>query len=138
MKRKQRSFELTLFFPVAHWYDGHTGANYSPDSVSFLVFTSVWTLIIAVPYLALSPVYFPRFAHKLAILGLDALTMLFWFAGFIALAVFHSNLILCYGNVCNCMVAAIVFGAFEWYVIFFSERKNKGQAEWVQWGQECL
>jgi len=75
-------------------------------------------LLIAVPYLALSPLYFPRLAHKFAIVGVDALTMLFWFAGFIALAVFHHDLILCYGNVCNVMVAAIVFAAFEWYVHF--------------------
>ena len=57
----------------------------------------------------------PRIAHKYAIVALDAVTMLFWFAGFIALAVFVTELSLCFGNVCHTAQAAIVFGAFTWY-----------------------
>lgn len=65
------------------------------------------------------------------IAGLDGLTMLFWFAGFIALAVFRARLAdidlvdldadlflgrACdnLGNICPCMEAAVVFAAFEW------------------------
>jgi hypothetical protein len=40
--------------------------------------------------------------------------MLFWFAGFIALAVFISNLLFCRGDVCRAAQAATVFGALEW------------------------
>lgn len=50
-----------------------------------------------------------------AILAVDAVTMIFWFAGFIALAVFLGDRV-CYGNVCNCAKTAAVFAAFEWYV----------------------
>ena len=68
-------------------------------------------------------------------LGLDALTMLFWFAGFIALAVFDRDLhdvdVITYfgneyrgcdflGNLCGTITAAVVFGAFEWYVVIVS------------------
>ena len=87
----------------------------SPSQVNFLVFTSVWTLL-ATAYLALTPIYMPRAAHKFVILAIEAVTMIFWFAGFIALAVFLSGLNLCLGNVCRSAEAATVFGAFEWYV----------------------
>ncbi|KAK4580465.1 hypothetical protein LTR86_000668 [Recurvomyces mirabilis] len=39
--------------------------------------------------------------------------MLFWFAGFIALAVFLSDRV-CFGHVCAAAKAACVFAAFEW------------------------
>ncbi len=68
---------------VASEADGLT-----PSQDSFMVFVSVWTLLILI-YLALAPRFFSAFAHPMAMLGLDALTMLFWFAGFIALAVLH-------------------------------------------------
>lgn len=86
----------------------------SPSQINFLVFTSVWT-ILALIYLVLSQWRFERFAHKYAILGVETLTMLFWFAGFIALAVFLSDRV-CFGNVCNSAKAAAAFAAFEWYV----------------------
>ena len=87
----------------------------SPSQVNFLVFTSIWTLL-ATTYLLLTPMYLPRAAHKFVIVAIEAITMIFWFAGFIALAVFLSSLSLCVGNVCKSAVAATVFGAFEWYV----------------------
>lgn len=71
-------------------------------------------------YLAVAQLKFPHLAPAIAVLALDALTMLFWFAGFIALAVYHSNLGECRGRVCDDLVAAIVFGAFNWYVFPFA------------------
>ena len=75
-------------------------------------------------------------AHPVAMLALDAVTMLFWFAGFIALAVLHHRVEEVYfqdrvGNVykgcavaggfCGEIAAAVVFGALEWWVspVFF-------------------
>lgn len=80
-----------------------------------MVFVPVWTLLV-LPYLALAPSFFERFANKFAILALDAVTMLFWFSGFIALAVYRNDdLEFCHGvRVCNTITAAAVFGAFEW------------------------
>jgi hypothetical protein len=74
----------------------------------------VWT-ILALIYLIVVPWRFSNTVahHKFAILGVEAVTMIFWFAGFIALAVFLSGR-LCYGKVCNCAKAGAVIGAFEW------------------------
>ncbi|KAJ4379577.1 hypothetical protein N0V86_004758 [Didymella sp. IMI 355093] len=89
--------------------------TWSPHSLNFMLFTSIWTLL-AVAYLTLAPTRFPRAAHKFAIAGVEFLTMLFWFAAFIAVAVlwrdyrgwaYHSTAY-------NVGVAAIVFGAFLW------------------------
>lgn len=70
--------------------------------------------MLAVPYLALSPRFFPSAAHKFGILCAEAVTMIFWFAGFLAGAVFLSRLLFCTGSVCGAARAAVVFGAFEW------------------------
>lgn len=65
--------------------------------------------------------FMPSLAHKFAILGVEVLTMLFWFAGFIALAVYITATIFdyCTGGFCSGLKAACVFAAFEWYVIIF-------------------
>lgn len=59
----------------------------------------------------------PRLAHGFVLLAVDAITMIFWFAGFIALAVWISNHI-AGGN--STIKAACVFAAFEWLVLFSS------------------
>ena len=83
-----------------------------------MLFTSVWTLL-AVAYLTLAPTRFPRAAHKFAIAGVEFLTMLFWFASFIAVAVLWRDIYwgwAGHGTVHDVGIAAIVFGAFLWYV----------------------
>lgn len=57
--------------------------------------------------------FFAAAAHKFGILAAEALTMLFWFAGFIAMAVWLTDR-LCYGSICNAAKAATVFAAFTW------------------------
>ncbi|KAK5140595.1 membrane-associating domain-containing protein [Cryomyces antarcticus] len=96
---------------VAHWWSGWYHA-YSPSQINFLLFTAIWT-VFALLYLTLAPWKLPTAAHKFAILAAEALTMLFWFAGWVALAVFLSNRV-CFGHVCSAAKAAAVFGAFEW------------------------
>jgi hypothetical protein len=54
-------------------------------------------------------------AHKFGILAAEAATMVFWFAAFLAAAVFLSGLDFCRGVVCGAARGAVVFGAFEWY-----------------------
>ncbi|THX59689.1 hypothetical protein D6D06_01889 [Aureobasidium pullulans] len=92
---------------VAHSYSS------SPSEINFLVFTAVWTLL-ALIYLTLTSWKFERFAHPWILCGVESLTMLFWFAGFIAAAVFLSDLITCAGKACSSAKAATVFAAFEW------------------------
>ncbi|KAL8789375.1 MAG: hypothetical protein Q9195_006848 [Heterodermia aff. obscurata] len=99
---------------AAHWYNTFSLYGSSPSRINFLIFASVWTLL-SLLYLTLTPRFVPSAAHKLAIFALDAVTMIFWFAGWVALAVFKDNLALCGGRVCHVVTAAIVFGAFEWF-----------------------
>jgi hypothetical protein len=86
--------------------------NGSPSEINFLIFTSLWTLL-ALIYLTLTSWKLERFAHPWIITGVESLTMLFWFAGFIAAAVFLSDLITCAGHACSAAKAATVFAAFE-------------------------
>ncbi|KAF1937586.1 hypothetical protein EJ02DRAFT_458591 [Clathrospora elynae] len=87
----------------------------TPASVSFMLFSSIWTLI-AVAYLVLAPTRFPRAAHKFAIGAVEFLTMLFWFAAFVAVASRWGNQWWAgrHGTFYSCGVAAIVFSAFLW------------------------
>ncbi|KAJ9295307.1 hypothetical protein DTO271G3_6130 [Paecilomyces variotii] len=88
--------------------------GFSSDALNFMLFTSVWTLLVATPYLALSPVYVPQMAHRFAIVGMEAVTMIFWFAAFIALAALLPPPEACHSSPCRSSQAATVFGAFEW------------------------
>ena len=57
--------------------------------------------------------------------------MLFWFAGFIAQAVFLSSLLFCRGSVCAAAQASTVFSAFSFLVwcatIFFAAKSFMSQ-----------
>ena len=74
----------------------------------------MWSLL-AIIYLILVPWRFSDTVahHKFAILAAEGVTMIFWFAGFVALAVFLSDRV-CFGHVCSAAKAAAVFGAFLW------------------------
>ncbi|KAE8375892.1 membrane-associating domain-containing protein [Aspergillus bertholletiae] len=87
---------------------------YNNDTVNFMLFNSIWTAFVATPYLALAPVHFPQIAHRFVIPAVEAITMIFWFAGFIALGVLLPAPMFCHWSACNCAQAATVFGAFEW------------------------
>ncbi|MCJ1360400.1 MAG: hypothetical protein MMC33_010405 [Icmadophila ericetorum] len=103
---------LALAGYVAHWYD-FDAATASPSQINILCFNGLWTMLITL-YLAISPVYAPRFTHKYAILVIDAFTMIMWFAGFVALAAFLGGLTRCIGRVCQAAQASVVFAAFAW------------------------
>ncbi|CAK4031090.1 hypothetical protein D0864_02487 [Lecanosticta acicola] len=104
---------LGLTAYVVHWWSGYWHAA-SPSQISFLVFCSVWSLL-ALIYLIIVPWRFSETVahHKFAILGAETVTMIFWFAGFVALAVFLSDRV-CFGHVCSAAKAAAVFAAFDW------------------------
>lgn len=104
---------LGLSAYVADWWSGYWHAS-SPGEVNFLVFCAVWTLL-ALLYLIVVPWRFSDTAlhHAFAILAVEAVTVIFWFAGFIALATFLSDRV-CFGSVCSAAKAADVFAAFTW------------------------
>lgn len=100
---------------VAHWWNSYyNDTASSPSQINFLIFCAVWSLL-ALVYLIIVPMMFAESVlhHKFAILAIEAVTMLFWFAGFIALAVFLPDRG-CTGPVCGSARAACVFGAFSW------------------------
>jgi len=122
-----------LFAIIVLGLTGHISSltgGYTPSQDAFELFCAVWTILIVI-YLALSPRLFDRkLHHPFIVLGLNAITMLFWFAAFIAMAVFHHNLEevdvldgfddnvygVCgaLGSYCPSVEAAAIFGAFEW------------------------
>ncbi|WEW56341.1 hypothetical protein PRK78_001784 [Emydomyces testavorans] len=87
------------------------------DTVNFMLFNGVWTAFVAIPYFILSAMFFPALAHPYAIIAVDAVTMIFWFAGFIALGADLPRPRICVSSPCHSLQAATVFGAFEWYVV---------------------
>ncbi|KAK7977597.1 hypothetical protein PG996_003651 [Apiospora saccharicola] len=96
---------------VANWYNVDTLTT-SPSQINWLLFVSIYT-ILSVAYLELAPRFMPRFAHPYATIALESTNVIFYFAGFIALAVFISKLLFCRGTVCGAARADVVFGAFE-------------------------
>jgi hypothetical protein len=85
-----------------------------PSSISFVIFSSVWTIFV-LAYLLLAPKLAPKYVNPTATLILDALIMVFWFAGFIAVAAYMRTPFDC-DPACGASNASIVFAAFEWYV----------------------
>jgi len=110
---------LGLTSYVSNWW-----ANYwrdmSPTEVNFLLFSSVFSLITTT-YLSLAALNkLPALAsNRYALLGADVMTMIFWFGGFVALAVFLSTRV-CFGNVCNVAKASVAFGALNWVLFAIS------------------
>lgn len=87
---------------------------YSHSRVGFFLFVAIWTLFALAVLVAL-PRFLPRAAHPIVLLAIEAVTMIFWFAAFIALAVWISDVqdVFC-DNSCRVVRAAVAFGAFEW------------------------
>ncbi|OXV10983.1 hypothetical protein Egran_01256 [Elaphomyces granulatus] len=85
------------------------------DSDNLLTFCSVWTFFIVVPYLIVAPMFASQFAPIYAILAVDAVTMIFWFAGFFAVAAQIFSVSDCKDySVCRTAQGATVLGGFEW------------------------
>ncbi|CZS89345.1 uncharacterized protein RAG0_00749 [Rhynchosporium agropyri] len=97
---------------VAHWYNNDT-LTASPSQVNFLIFVSLWSFI-SIAYLEVAPRFMPKASHPILVLGFNVLNMLFYFAGFIALAVFLGRLLFCRGSVCSAARADASFAAFSW------------------------
>lgn len=103
-------WKLTVSVVSTYWY----GWGWS-DTVNFLLFLGCWTAFVAVPYLTLSPIFFPRLAHHFVIPAVEVVTMIFWFAGFIAMGAQLPPPKYCHSHVCSSLQAATIFAAFEWW-----------------------
>ncbi|KAF4512830.1 hypothetical protein G6O67_000167 [Ophiocordyceps sinensis] len=107
---------LGLSAYVVHWYLVTTRRG-SPASLNFLVFASVFS-ILSLLHLELAPRLCPRAAHPYGCLSVEACNALFYFAAFIAHAVFLGSLAMCRGTVCtvgrvDSVVAAAAFCAWS-------------------------
>ncbi|KAF2274222.1 uncharacterized protein EI97DRAFT_460348 [Westerdykella ornata] len=106
---------LGLMSYVASWWSTHW-RQFSPHEVNFLIFSPVWSLL-ALAALVVLPWKAPSLASqkraRIGLLALDALTMLYWFAGFVALAVFLADRI-CFGTVCAIAKASVAVSAMSW------------------------
>lgn len=103
---------VSLSIYVAHWYDVDTLTS-PPSQVIFLLFAPIFSFI-SIAYLELAPRFAPRASHPFGHLAFEAMNVLFYFAGFIALSTFINKLLFCRGSVCAAARADAVFAAFSW------------------------
>ncbi len=89
-----------------------------PSTKAFMLFNAIWSLLV-LAYIALTPRYFPRLFHFIASLALEAITMLFWFAGSIALAAGWAQPRCGLNVYCGSVNAAVAFGFFLWALFTF-------------------
>ncbi|ROW06394.1 hypothetical protein VMCG_04324 [Cytospora schulzeri] len=102
---------LGLSAYVVHWYNADTLTS-PPSQVSFLIFVPLFSLL-SIAYLEVTPKFLPKYSHPWAVLALEVTNVIFYFAGFVALAVFLNHLIFCRGAVCGSARASAVFAAFN-------------------------
>ncbi|KAH7412174.1 hypothetical protein DE146DRAFT_642472 [Phaeosphaeria sp. MPI-PUGE-AT-0046c] len=106
---------LGLMAYVSSWWATHWRQS-SPMEINFLIFAPSWS-VLALAALVVVPMKFSHMLSskgaKMGLLALEGLTMLYWFAGFIALAVFLSDRI-CFGAVCDVARASTALSAVTW------------------------
>ncbi|KAF2688594.1 hypothetical protein K458DRAFT_400752 [Lentithecium fluviatile CBS 122367] len=106
---------LGLMVYVASWWTSHW-RQMSPVEVNFMIFSPVWSLL-ALAALIVVPWKMPYVAQnsgpKIGLLVLELVTTLYWFGGFIALAVFLNDRI-CFGTVCSVAKAGTAISALNW------------------------
>lgn len=107
--------ELGLTAYWASLYNGFWGyGTYSPPSINFMIFASVWSLLVLI-YLAFSPLFMPSIFRRQAAFSLIVVTDIFWFAGSIAIAVLFGPPYVCGSQTaCSTAQAAITFGFLLW------------------------
>jgi len=98
--------------------DGFVTYYYNFGALNFLLFCSLWSILLLI-YLIVS-LRMPHITHLFVTTALLFITMIFWFAGFVALAVFLGSTIngACSSGVGSCGVldAATAFAAFLWVI----------------------
>lgn len=89
-----------------------------PAAIIFFIFTSVFTLLVSVPYTIIAPRYFPVAAHPYAMLSAESITSILWLSGFAVVAdLLRKNEIVPGGR--PAARGSVVVGVFELYVSFF-------------------
>ncbi|CAI7663135.1 unnamed protein product [Penicillium glandicola] len=97
-------------YEIASLYDKWSYSNI----IYYMLFNGCWTTGIAIPYLGLAPIAFPRFSHEIAIPLMELLTGGLWLSGWIALAATIPSPGACQYSSCHALQALIVVGAIQW------------------------
>ncbi|TVY69016.1 hypothetical protein LSUE1_G004799 [Lachnellula suecica] len=86
-----------------------------PDAWGFLMFCAVWTVLVIVCHLVAGTFFADRELIGYIHIAVEAVAVLSWLAGFIAVAVSIPTKACSTGkNSCGSITAATIFGAFEW------------------------
>lgn len=120
---------LALSATIIHWYDTHITPDNTPKSFLFLVFSGVFTILFVVPYVVFAPKHFPELVNAYASLVLEAITLIFWFAGFVAGSVYLGQIDRCRGAICTNAKASVVFAALLWY--YSSDHSSLSTNHWA-------
>ncbi|EYE95332.1 uncharacterized protein EURHEDRAFT_537038 [Aspergillus ruber CBS 135680] len=100
---------------------------YKYDSISeFMLFNGIWTGFFATPYLALAPVHFAKFSHRVLVPVLETSTMILWLVGVILLGIDLPSASECKSAGCEATLAVVVIAAVEWYVFPFRALEGYG------------
>ncbi|KAJ5747882.1 uncharacterized protein N7511_009578 [Penicillium nucicola] len=97
-------------YVIASLYDEWSFSNV----VYYMLFNGCWTTAIAVPYLGLAPLAFPRLSHEIVIPLVEVLTGGLWLSGWIALAAMIPSPSVCKWDSCHALQALIVVAAVQW------------------------
>ncbi|EEA22135.1 hypothetical protein TMatcc_008437 [Talaromyces marneffei ATCC 18224] len=104
-------------FQFGNYYD-YVGV---PDAWSFLLFCAVWTLLIVIFHLIAGIYFADRALIGYIRVGVEAVAVLSWLAGFIAVAIqIPTGTCSEEKNSCALLKAATVFGACEWLLFMFT------------------
>ncbi|KAL7268177.1 hypothetical protein RUND412_009212 [Rhizina undulata] len=116
----QGVFALIVLATAASVVDGfgnHKALHVDNSSTNFMIFNAIWTWI-ALGYLIATPKYFPDLHNTWAVMGVNAVSVIFWFSGFIAQAVSIHHMKSACSHTKGCPIgsanASATFGAFEW------------------------
>ncbi|KAG5979034.1 hypothetical protein E4U43_006959 [Claviceps pusilla] len=110
-----------LAYAVDDWskYSNFFYRSWSPSSVNFMLFNTIWTFLVLV-YLVLVPRVAAALYLSIVALPLLVITTVFWFAGSIALAAFLGVGNCDGGGFCSvykAAQAATAFGFFIWIML---------------------
>ncbi|KAL6816800.1 hypothetical protein V8C40DRAFT_253754 [Trichoderma camerunense] len=94
----------------------------TPPSISFILFSSIFSFF-SILYLVFAPRLAPKAVHPKISLSIEAINCIFYFAGFIAVAVCLGDLAFCTGSVCmagrgTAVLAAAQFSLWMGSAIF--------------------
>ncbi|RMD43685.1 hypothetical protein DV735_g1442, partial [Chaetothyriales sp. CBS 134920] len=113
LRAAQAVVALIIMSILASVASSYNSLSTCPSSIAFLIFTSVWTLLVVLPFTIAAPRYFPMLAHPYAMVVAESTTTILYFCGFIAVANLIRTLDVCRGVPCHSAIAGTVFSAFE-------------------------